>query len=95
MQEQQQSSTRRSALRGHERPGLTAQGCAALIRAYQYVLRPLVPPACRFVPSCSEYARMAVLSHGVVRGGWMTIRRLGRCHAWHPGGYDPVPGSRG
>ncbi len=61
------------------------------IRLYQRVLSPLLPKRCRFYPSCSEYAAQAVLKHGVVRGGWLALRRLGRCGPWHPGGYDPVP----
>jgi len=61
------------------------------IRAYQYLLSPVLPPACRFYPSCSEYAYQAVRRHGVLRGGWLAARRLLRCHPFHPGGYDPVP----
>ncbi len=79
----------------HEAPTLVATGCAALIRGYQLVLRPLLPPSCRFAPSCSEYAHTAILTHGVVRGGALAVRRIARCNAWHPGGYDPVPASRG
>ncbi|MCX7750912.1 MAG: membrane protein insertion efficiency factor YidD [Candidatus Bipolaricaulota bacterium] len=58
---------------------------------YQRVLSPLLPRRCRFYPSCSEYARQALLRHGVLRGGWLAARRLLRCGPWHPGGYDPVP----
>jgi len=61
------------------------------IRAYQYALRPLVGANCRFYPSCSEYAREAVERHGAARGSWLAVRRLARCHPYHPGGYDPVP----
>lgn len=63
----------------------------ALLRAYQYFLRPLLGRNCRFVPSCSEYAMEAIDRHGALRGSWMAIRRVGRCHPWHPGGYDPIP----
>ena len=63
----------------------------ALVRGYQLLLRPLLPAVCRFDPSCSEYAREALAAHGVVRGGWLALRRLGRCHPFHPGGYDPPP----
>lgn len=61
------------------------------IRFYQLALSPLVGPACRFHPSCSQYALEAVARFGVLRGGWLSLRRLGRCHPFHPGGYDPVP----
>lgn len=62
-----------------------------LLRIWQLVISPVLPPACRFEPSCSRYAREAVGRHGVVRGGWLGLRRVGRCHPLHPGGYDPVP----
>ncbi|MBW1770724.1 MAG: membrane protein insertion efficiency factor YidD [Deltaproteobacteria bacterium] len=63
----------------------------ALIRAYQYILSPLFTPACRFYPTCSEYAFDAVKRHGALRGSWMTLTRIARCHPFHPGGCDPVP----
>ena len=62
-----------------------------LLRAYRVVVSPLYGPTCRFYPSCSEYALVAVERHGVVRGGWLAVRRLLRCHPWNPGGVDPVP----
>lgn len=62
-----------------------------LLRAYQLTLSPMLGPVCRFAPSCSSYAVTAVSRFGVLRGGWLTARRLGRCHPWNPGGYDPVP----
>lgn len=64
---------------------------AASVRGYQYVLRPMLGNNCRFYPSCSDYALEALDRHGAVRGSWLTVRRLGRCHPFHPGGYDPVP----
>ena len=64
---------------------------ALLIRGYQRVLSPLLPSRCRFYPSCSEYARLALLKHGVLRGSWLALRRLLKCGPWHPGGHDPVP----
>ena len=60
------------------------------IRLYQLGLGPLLPPACRFHPTCSRYAHEAVRRHGALRGGWLALRRLGRCHPWNRGGYDPV-----
>lgn len=64
--------------------------CLALIRLYQWCLSPLLPPSCRFYPTCSQYAFEAIERHGVLRGGWLALRRLGRCHPFHPGGFDPV-----
>ena len=62
-----------------------------LVRGYQVVLSPLLPSTCRFYPSCSAYAVEALERHGAWRGAKLTIRRLARCHPFHPGGYDPVP----
>ena len=61
------------------------------VRAYQWTVSPLLPPACRFYPSCSEYAEQAIERHGPLRGSWLAARRLCRCGPWHAGGYDPVP----
>ena len=62
-----------------------------LIRAYRYLVSPLLGNNCRFYPSCSCYAEEAIARHGGVRGGWLALRRLLRCHPWHEGGCDPVP----
>lgn len=62
-----------------------------LVRAYQLLLSPVLPPSCRFTPSCSAYAIEALVRHGAVRGSWLALRRIGRCHPWNDGGYDPVP----
>jgi len=64
---------------------------AFLITLYQRLVSPLFPPSCRFVPTCSQYAREAILKHGLVRGSYLAARRILRCHPFHPGGYDPVP----
>ncbi len=62
-----------------------------VVRAYRYAFSPLLGPSCRFHPSCSEYAIDALQRHGAWRGGYLAMRRLLRCHPWHPGGHDPVP----
>lgn len=64
---------------------------STLIRAYQLFVSPLFPSSCRFAPSCSQYALVAIRRHGPIYGGWMAVGRICRCHPWNPGGYDPVP----
>jgi putative membrane protein insertion efficiency factor len=66
-----------------------------LILFYQYCISPILGPHCRFEPSCSHYALGAIEKHGIVRGLWLAIKRIGRCHPWHAGGLDPVPEIRG
>ena len=61
-----------------------------LIRFYQLFISPLFPPHCRFYPTCSQYALEAVKKYGVFRGGFMSIKRIAKCHPFHKGGYDPV-----
>jgi uncharacterized protein len=61
------------------------------IRAYQRTISKMLPPACRFTPTCSEYAAQAIERYGGARGSALAAKRLLRCHPWHPGGYDPVP----
>ncbi len=62
-----------------------------MIRGYRYLLSPFLGNNCRFYPSCSCYAETAIKNHGVLTGTWMALRRIARCHPWHPGGIDPVP----
>lgn len=62
----------------------------ALLRGYKLAISPLLPSACRFYPTCSQYMAEAIGRHGVVRGVWLGLKRLGRCHPFHAGGYDPV-----
>ncbi|MCX7622689.1 MAG: membrane protein insertion efficiency factor YidD [Thermomicrobium sp.] len=62
-----------------------------LIRFYQRFISPGLPPACRFYPTCSEYGYEAIARYGIIKGGMLTLRRLLRCHPFHPGGFDPVP----
>jgi putative membrane protein insertion efficiency factor len=62
-----------------------------LVAAYRCAISPMLGRSCRFHPSCSEYAQEALERHGAVRGVWLALRRIGRCHPWHHGGYDPVP----
>jgi putative membrane protein insertion efficiency factor len=62
-----------------------------LVKGYQWLLRPLLPPTCRFHPSCSQYSIEAISKYGALKGFWLTIKRVARCNPWHPGGYDPVP----
>ena len=83
---------------GDSRPklrGLLTRALAAVLKApihvYRYAISPLLPPACRFYPSCSEYAVEAIGTHGPVKGSWLAARRVCRCHPWNPGGVDPVP----
>lgn len=62
-----------------------------LIRVYQWIISPLLGPNCRFHPSCSQYTLEAVEEHGALCGSWLGLRRIGRCHPWNAGGFDPVP----
>lgn len=64
-----------------------------LVRGYRLLVSPFIPPSCRYTPTCSEYAIEALQRHGALKGGWLAIRRIGRCHPWGSEGYDPVPGS--
>ena len=72
-------------------PSALARGLATLVLGYKKFVSPLLPPACRFTPTCSEYAHAALLRYGFLKGSALSIRRLSRCHPFHPGGNDPLP----
>jgi putative membrane protein insertion efficiency factor len=76
-------------------PTLVSRGLRAAvmgaIRVYRKAISPLLPPSCRFYPTCSAYALTSVERFGVLKGGWLALRRIARCHPFNPGGYDPVP----
>ncbi|MDT7548734.1 MAG: uncharacterized protein QOE84_1128 [Actinomycetota bacterium] len=73
---------------------LVARALVAVVTAYRRLLSPLLGPRCRFAPSCSAYTVQALTEHGALRGGWLAVRRIARCHPFHPGGHDPVPPGR-
>jgi len=64
-----------------------------LIKGYQWFISPILPGSCRFYPSCSSYALQAIETHGALKGGWLGLKRIGRCHPWNDGGIDLVPGT--
>lgn len=64
-----------------------------LIRAYRAIISPWFPSSCRFHPTCSRYGMDAIRRHGALKGGWLTVKRIARCHPWNSGGHDPVPGT--
>ncbi|MCW2527070.1 MAG: Protein YidD [Pseudonocardiales bacterium] len=70
---------------------LAARGCLRLVAFYRGLVSPMLPPTCRYAPTCSEYAMTAIERFGAGRGSWLALRRLLRCGPWHHGGYDPVP----
>jgi uncharacterized protein len=82
---------------GQQAPGRRSAGVwvlVVLLTGYRRLVSPLLPPSCRFYPSCSAYALEAVQVHGALRGSWLAARRLSRCHPFHAGGLDPVPAAR-
>lgn len=79
---------------GEPVPTLAARVLIVPVVGYRRFISPLLPPSCRFYPSCSEYAVGALRTHGAIRGLWLAVRRLARCHPFNPGGYDPVPPPR-
>lgn len=62
-----------------------------LVKVYQWVISPLFPSSCRFYPTCSEYSYQAFKRFGVIKGGWLSVKRISKCHPYHEGGFDPVP----
>jgi len=88
------AETEQAGYRAEHRPRGLSIILLALIRTYQQTLSRVLPPSCRFIPSCSQYGYEAIYRYGVWRGGWLTIKRLARCHPLNPGGYDPVPDLR-
>ena len=70
---------------------MVARVMILLVRGYQKGISPFLPPSCRYTPTCSAYAVEALQKHGAVRGGWLALRRLSRCHPWGGHGFDPVP----
>ncbi|WP_291521020.1 membrane protein insertion efficiency factor YidD [Acidithiobacillus sp.] len=71
---------------------MSARGVAVVVvRGYQYVISPMLGHHCRFYPTCSEYTCQAIERYGIAKGSWLGIKRISRCHPWHPGGVDPVP----
>jgi uncharacterized protein len=85
---------RRAAAAAGRKPSAAARLLAVAVVGYQRFVSPLLGPHCRFYPSCSAYALEAVRVHGAARGSWLAVRRLSRCHPFHPGGLDPVPPAR-
>lgn len=70
---------------------LLMKGMLVMLRFYKREISPMLPPCCRYTPTCSEYAMQAVEKYGAVKGGWLAAKRILRCHPFHEGGYDPVP----
>ena len=73
------------------RPGVLARAVIAAVQWYRHMVSPLRLPSCRFMPTCSQYAVDALSEYGLLRGGWLSVRRLARCGPWHRGGWDPIP----
>lgn len=74
---------------------MLVRGLVFVLRLYRWTISPLLGPVCRFHPSCSRYAEGCLLTHGFIFGTFLTVKRLAKCHPFHPGGYDPVPPARG
>ncbi|MBU2809519.1 membrane protein insertion efficiency factor YidD [Acidithiobacillus ferrooxidans F221] len=67
------------------------RAAVVMVRGYQYIISPMLGHHCRFFPTCSEYTCQAIERYGIAKGSWLGIKRISRCHPWHPGGVDPVP----
>ncbi|MBL7987609.1 MAG: membrane protein insertion efficiency factor YidD [Chlorobi bacterium] len=91
MESQPQNHEPQTEVPPKKRRGPIAVGFLTAIRGYQRFLSPMLPPSCRFHPTCSEYTRQAIEKYGAVRGTYLGVRRILKCHPFHPGGYDPVP----
>ena len=76
---------------GESPSGALARLGVAMIAFYQRAISPLLPPSCRYTPTCSEYTLIAIKRYGFFKGSWLGLRRIARCHPFHPGGHDPVP----
>jgi putative membrane protein insertion efficiency factor len=75
----------------HDAPQFSVRVALAVIRGYQLLIRPLLTGSCRYLPTCSEYAAEAIVTHGALRGGWLALKRVLRCHPFGGAGLDPVP----
>lgn len=71
--------------------GMMGRVLIAIVRVYKSVISPHLPASCRYFPTCSQYALEAIQRYGALKGSWMAVKRIGRCHPFHPGGFDPVP----
>lgn len=80
-----------AALQPRRDRSLAARAGLGLVRFYQNAISPMLPPSCRYRPTCSEYTKIAIQKYGFMRGSWMGLKRVLRCHPFHPGGHDPVP----
>ena len=78
-----------------DQPSPMARALLLFVRGYRRFISPLLPPMCRFTPTCSTYGMEALRTHGALRGSWLAIRRIARCGPWSKGGYDPVPPPKG
>jgi putative membrane protein insertion efficiency factor len=89
MNRKRQAASTQTALKGVR--ALITGFLLLLVRVYQYLISPLLPNSCRFVPTCSQYGVEALQKHGPIKGLWLTVKRIGRCNPWGGSGYDPVP----